>query len=44
MQIYLGGLVAGLDAGLASNTWPLMNGAFVPEGLLRDRSRLAQFL
>jgi len=34
VQIYLGGLVAGLDAGLASNTWPLMNGAFVPQGLL----------
>jgi cytochrome c oxidase assembly protein subunit 15 len=34
VQIYLGGLVAGLDAGLASNTWPLMNGAFVPEDLL----------
>lgn len=34
VQIYLGGLVAGLDAGLASNTWPLMNGAFVPAGLL----------
>jgi len=34
MQIWLGGLVAGIDAGLASNTWPLMNGALVPEGLL----------
>lgn len=34
VQIYLGGLVAGLDAGLASNTWPLMNGAIVPAGLL----------
>lgn len=34
VQIYLGGLVAGLDAGLASNTWPLMNGALVPSGLL----------
>ena len=33
VQIYLGGLVAGLDAGLASNTWPLMNGAMIPEGL-----------
>ncbi|WP_422373576.1 COX15/CtaA family protein [Hoeflea sp.] len=33
VQIYLGGLVAGLDAGLASSTWPLMNGAVVPEGL-----------
>lgn len=34
VQIYLGGLVAGLDAGLASSTWPLMNGALVPDGLL----------
>nr|WP_245271111.1 COX15/CtaA family protein [Hoeflea phototrophica] len=33
VQIYLGGLVAGLDAGLASSTWPLMNGAMVPAGL-----------
>lgn len=34
VQIFLGGLVAGLDAGLASNTWPLMNGALAPPGLL----------
>lgn len=34
VQIYLGGLVAGLDAGLASSTWPLMHGAIVPEGLM----------
>ncbi|MCC0033723.1 MAG: COX15/CtaA family protein [Hoeflea sp.] len=34
VQIYLGGLVAGLDAGLASSTWPLMNGAIIPPGLL----------
>lgn len=33
-QIYLGGLVAGLGAGLAYNTWPLMDGAVVPSGLL----------
>lgn len=33
-QIYLGGLVAGLDAGLAYNTWPLMDGAIIPGGLL----------
>jgi cytochrome c oxidase assembly protein subunit 15 len=31
-QILLGGFVAGLDAGLTYNTWPLMDGAFVPEG------------
>ena len=32
-QIGLGALVAGIDAGLASDTWPLMVGAFVPDGL-----------
>ncbi len=32
-QIYLGALVAGLDAGMAYNTWPLMDGAFIPDGL-----------
>src|SRR4029078_12943667 len=29
-QIYLGALVAGLDAGLVFNTWPLIDGALVP--------------
>ena len=29
-QIFLGGLVAGLRAGLVYNTWPLMDGVFVP--------------
>ncbi|MBJ3774903.1 COX15/CtaA family protein [Acuticoccus mangrovi] len=33
-QIALGALVAGLDAGLASDTWPLMLGKLVPDGLL----------
>ncbi len=33
LQIYLGALVAGLDAGLAFNTWPLMDGAFIPSDL-----------
>lgn len=32
-QIYLGALVAGLDAGFSYNTWPLMDGALVPGGL-----------
>ncbi|MBO3759796.1 COX15/CtaA family protein [Ciceribacter sp. L1K22] len=32
-QIYLGALVAGLDAGLSYNTWPLMDGAVVPSDL-----------
>jgi len=30
IQIYLGALVAGLDAGLIYNTWPLIDGAFIP--------------
>ena len=34
VQIALGGLVAGHDAGLTYNTWPLMDGRFVPAGLL----------
>jgi cytochrome c oxidase assembly protein subunit 15 len=31
VQILLGGLVAGNDAGLVYNDWPAMNGAFLPE-------------
>lgn len=33
IQVGAGGLVAGLDAGRVYNTWPLMNGALIPEGL-----------
>jgi cytochrome c oxidase assembly protein subunit 15 len=33
LQIFLGGLVAGLNAGMTFNTWPLMDGAIVPSGL-----------
>lgn len=32
-QIALGALVAGLDAGLASDQWPTMAGALIPAGL-----------
>lgn len=32
-QIYLGALVAGLDAGFSYNTWPLMDGAVIPGDL-----------
>jgi len=32
VQIYLGALVAGLDAGRSFNTWPLIDGAFIPAG------------
>jgi len=30
LQIFLGGLVAGLDAGLTYTTWPLIDGNFIP--------------
>ncbi|MDB5522822.1 MAG: cytochrome oxidase assembly protein [Rhizobium sp.] len=48
LQIYLGALVAGLDAGLAYNTWPLMDGALIPGGLhwhsAFDDPKTVQFL
>jgi cytochrome c oxidase assembly protein subunit 15 len=31
VQIYLGALVAGLRAGLVYNTWPLIDGALIPD-------------
>nr|WP_133675023.1 COX15/CtaA family protein [Aquamicrobium defluvii] len=34
VQIYLGGLVAGLHAGLSYTTWPLMDGKVIPDDLL----------
>ncbi|WP_244472125.1 COX15/CtaA family protein [Prosthecomicrobium hirschii] len=34
VQIFLGGLVAGNDAGLVYNTWPSMNGSFLPDAPL----------
>jgi heme a synthase len=33
-QIYIGGLVAGLNAGYSFNTWPLLDGRFIPDQLL----------
>lgn len=33
LQIVAGAFVAGLDAGMGYNTWPLMDGALVPAGL-----------
>jgi cytochrome c oxidase assembly protein subunit 15 len=34
LHVASGAFVAGLDAGLSHNTWPLMDGALVPAGLL----------
>jgi cytochrome c oxidase assembly protein subunit 15 len=36
VQMLLGALVAGLDAGRGYNTWPLMDGRVIPEGLFVD--------
>lgn len=33
LQLYLGGLVAGLNAGFQYNDWPTIGGAVVPQGL-----------
>ncbi len=35
VEIYFGGLVAGLHAGKVYNTWPLMDGQIIPDGLLQ---------
>lgn len=34
LQLFLGGLVAGLNAGFTYNTWPMMDGVLIPSGLL----------
>ncbi len=34
LQVALGGFVAGLDAGMGYNTWPLMDGQWIPKGLM----------
>ncbi len=33
IQIGMGGFVAGIDAGMGYNTWPLMDGRIIPSGL-----------
>ena len=42
LQVAAGGFVAGLDAGFGYNTWPLMEGALVPQGPVRRRAVVAQ--
>jgi cytochrome c oxidase assembly protein subunit 15 len=34
LQVAFGGFVAGLDAGMGYNTWPLMDGQLIPKGLM----------
>ena len=42
LQVAAGGFVAGLDAGFGYNTWPLMEGALVPQGLFVAEAVVAQ--
>ena len=44
IQIYLGALVAGMDAGLAYNTWPLMDQAIIPSALMVQEPWWKNFL
>jgi cytochrome c oxidase assembly protein subunit 15 len=37
VQIFLGGIAAGLHAGLISDTWPLMQGSIIPPDLATDQ-------
>ncbi|WOI52470.1 COX15/CtaA family protein [Parvularcula sp. LCG005] len=39
VQIILGAFVAGLRAGKTYNTWPLMDGRFIPEGYFGEPAR-----
>ncbi len=43
VQILAGGFVAGLRAGLTYNTWPLMDGAFIPGGLFMQSPWIVNF-
>jgi len=43
IQIALGGMVAGLDAGLVYNTFPLMGDQFVPSEVLKSLSKFTAF-
>ncbi len=36
IQIVYGAFIAGLDGGLTYNTWPLMDGEFVPQGFISE--------
>ncbi|NQV54346.1 MAG: COX15/CtaA family protein, partial [Rhodospirillales bacterium] len=43
VTMFWGGLVAGLDAGLTYNTFPLMDGRFIPDGLLLEEPVIINF-
>lgn len=44
IQIISGALTAGIHAGHIYNTWPLMDGAFIPNGIFSDQLMGMQFM
>lgn len=44
LQIFLGGIVSGMRAGLAYPTWPDMNGQLIPSALFSESPSTAGFL
>lgn len=44
LQIFLGGIVSGMRAGLAYPTWPDMNGQIIPSALFNEQPTTAGFL
>lgn len=43
LQLFLGGVVSGMKAGLAYPTWPDMNGQVIPSALFTEKATLAGF-
>ena len=43
LQLVLGALVAGIDAGRGYNDWPLMNGSFIPDNIFGYEPFLSNF-
>ena len=43
IQLALGALVAGIDAGRGYNDWPLMNGSWIPDDLFEYEPLIANF-
>lgn len=44
LQIFLGGIVSGMKAGLAYPTWPDMNGQIIPQALFTEKPTALGFL
>ena len=44
VQIFLGGIVSGMKAGLAYPTWPDMNGQFIPSALFTEKATTVGFV